>query len=98
VCGVPRGAPGRTGERAGGVVSWTIKAACAGRRDLPWDHSGSGVGPQGPGVDAALTVCREVCPVTGSCRDAADLEEVFLEPHGIRGGETVPERIARRGR
>jgi hypothetical protein len=79
-------------------VSWTIHAACAKRPGMAWDHSGDGKGDNvRAAVDAAKTVCRSCRSIEG-CRDAADVEEVFLEPHGIRGGETVPERIARRGR
>lgn len=79
-------------------MSWTIHIACAQRPDLPWDYSGDGKGDNVRAeVEAAKTVCRS-CPSIDGCRDAADVEEVFLEPAGIRGGETVPERIARRGR
>jgi hypothetical protein len=74
---------------------WQERAACIGRDDLPWDHSGAGLLPRGlrrdPRVVQALEVCA-TCPVRVACLADAKRTEVGMPVYGIRGGRLAPER------
>lgn len=82
--------PDRTQAAQRGALSWQDKASC---RD-----SGPELFFDSHRQAEAISVCR-YCPVTAECLALADATEVANFPgrvHGIYGGETPRQRIARR--
>lgn len=73
-------------------MTWHDRAACRGRTDLDWHPP---PGPYGPRVESAILTCRD-CPVRRDCLADADDWERTHDAHGIYGGLTASERIARR--
>ena len=70
---------------------WIDAAAC---RGMPTDLF---YPERGESIERPMAVCAS-CPVKAECRDEADqIEELWLDVKGVRGGESARQRMLRRG-